>query len=1164
MSEDIEVEVGEIRQPLNIYIDSMALIESIRAQVNATAELVQINADDVKAKQLIVHQHHSEVNVWQAEVEANKNAAAASAASASAAKSAAESAKDASVTLADQANTAKVGAEAALAATNTAKSEAVAAKNTAVSSASSASTSATNASNSATSAANSATAANNSKTAAAGSASAAATSKTQAETAKAAAVVAQTAAEDAQEAAEDAESGAATAKMAAEASETAANTHRNEALLHKNAAKTSQDEAAGSAADALAYANSAKTHKDAAAGSATTAANHSATANTHKNSAAASATRAQEWAENDEDDEVITDKYSAKHWMLKAEDQKNAAAGSASSASSSASTANSHKNAAATSASNAASSATSATASKNAAASSASSALSSKNAAAASAAAAASSAASITSGIQFKGEFDASGGSNPTNPTGEASWFYRISKAGVIGGVDYQVGDQIVFDPTTDSWFKIDNTDRPITSSITSTSTTTALSAAGGKALNDAKLNKSGGTLTGTINHTPDTGDIMQLDGKPLLVRHTQQGGISFGADDGVIVGCGESRAVTSSNVDEASETLWLTSDNTVEVITNMQTGWAARKRFLFDTSGNFSSSGTVSDSSGRVYSPGNKPAWGDVTGKPATYAPSGHTHTASQITDLSSLLNAKLSLSGGTMTGNITMTTGDSDHRGIYWGSGDAEAYVRQGELKGQLEIGSDDQIVFRETDGNTIFCTMSANNGTVTVSGPMYADNNQRVFADNYHPNADKLTTARTISLAGDATGSVSFDGSSNQTLTVTVQDDSHNHTIANVDGLQTALNNKSDTSHNHDGRYYTEAEIDTKLAGKLSTGGKAADSNLLDGRDSSSFAGRAAYSRSVTVTSGGEWVTFAEVEGGGRASARFKLGEGSDSNHGHVEFYAAASFGNVPTINILSVGGYGSFTGLFRRLRIIKDASDETYGVHKLQVLLEADATVHAYLYEDEAPHDRWKLNDLTEKGLPTGYGEAISVDLDKNGGITTSGEFYAQGGARVYHENNPPPFPPGNLPDQSGHIGKVLMTNGSVPYWASLARIVSQSDFISGTLIETSLPLVPGNSQSIQIDVQGKGYSNKTSIGFLAETYWYIDQFLSSSISVYSGQISGVSVINHNAKAYIWWPRQSYWQSFSVWVRAAGLPGIDLNYCVQITDAVKPAGISVTFN
>ena len=48
-------------------------------------------------------------------------------------------------------------------------------------------------------------------------------------------------------------------------------------------------------------------------------------------------------------------------------------------------------------------------------------------------------------------------------------------------------------------------------------------------------------------------------------------------------------------------------------------------------------------------------------------------------------------------------------------------------------------------------------------------------RLFAENYHPNADKWTTARTITLGGDLTGNVSIDGSANVTLTATVADGS-----------------------------------------------------------------------------------------------------------------------------------------------------------------------------------------------------------------------------------------------------------------------------------------------------------------------------------------------------------------------------------------------------
>ncbi len=59
------------------------------------------------------------------------------------------------------------------------------------------------------------------------------------------------------------------------------------------------------------------------------------------------------------------------------------------------------------------------------------------------------------------------------------------------------------------------------------------------------------------------------------------------------------------------------------------------------------------------------------------------------------------------------------------------------------------------------------------------------QHVFNDGYHPNADKWTTARTLTLSGDATGSVSWDGSANASLTVAVTDDSHNHVWGNIDG-------------------------------------------------------------------------------------------------------------------------------------------------------------------------------------------------------------------------------------------------------------------------------------------------------------------------------------------------------------------------------------------
>ena len=58
----------------------------------------------------------------------------------------------------------------------------------------------------------------------------------------------------------------------------------------------------------------------------------------------------------------------------------------------------------------------------------------------------------------------------------------------------------------------------------------------------------------------------------------------------------------------------------------------------------------------------------------------------------------------------------------------------------------------------------------------------------------SADKWSNARTITLGGDLTGSVSIDGSADVTLTATVVDDTHSHIIGDVDGLQSALDLKA----------------------------------------------------------------------------------------------------------------------------------------------------------------------------------------------------------------------------------------------------------------------------------------------------------------------------------------------------------------------------------
>jgi hypothetical protein len=116
--------------------------------------------------------------------------------------------------------------------------------------------------------------------------------------------------------------------------------------------------------------------------------------------------------------------------------------------------------------------------------------------------------------------------------------------------------------------------------------------------------------------------------------------------------------------------------------------------------------------------------------------------------------------------------------------------------------------------------------------------------VFTGNITGNGSGLTNVPyssltglpdpTLTLTGDVSGSATFTNLGNATLSVTVADDSHNHTIANVDGLQSALN------------------------GKLDNGATAANSQLLDSINSTQFL------RSDTADTCAGQITFTSSEG------------------------------------------------------------------------------------------------------------------------------------------------------------------------------------------------------------------------------------------------------------------------------------------------------------
>ena len=297
-----------------------------------------------------------------------------------------------------------------------------------------------------------------------------------------------------------------------------------------------------------------------------------------------------------------------------------------------------------------------------------------------------------------------------------------------------------------------------------------------------------GGTLTVTGNTSVSTGNLTVNTGNVSIGGTLGVTGTITGSLSGAVTGNVTGNLTGNVTGNATTATAWQTA-RTIS-LTGDVTGTATG----VDGSGNISIATTVApnqvtlgtDTTGNyvaslVAGTGVTLTNNSGEGATPTVAIGQAVGTTSNVTFNDVVVSGNLTVSGTTTTVN-TETINLADNQILlnsnYTGSTPTEnggIEIERGTLANKTLVW--DETVDKWTVGSETF-----------VAGTF-----EGTFTGNAS-TASTLQTARTIALGGDVTGSASFNGGSNVTITATVADDSHNHVISNVDGLQTALDGKA----------------------------------------------------------------------------------------------------------------------------------------------------------------------------------------------------------------------------------------------------------------------------------------------------------------------------------------------------------------------------------